>query len=92
MLCDRLVCGIAHRQIQWRLLAESKLTLKRATGLALGTEAAVKNAQILQSTPLRAIAQDGSLHKVQMQMEKKGLACVFGVKWFHSYLYSCKFS
>ena len=25
------------------------------------------------------------------QLEKEGLACVFGVKRFHSYLYGCKF-
>ena len=71
MLRDRLVCGIADTQIQRRLLAESKLTLKKATELALGMEAAVKNAQTLQSTPLRAITQDESLHKVQSGQRKK---------------------
>ena len=71
MLRDRLVCGIADTQIQRRLLAESKLTLKKATELALGMEAAVKNAQTLQSTPSRAIAQDESLHKVQSGHRKK---------------------
>ena len=71
MLRDRLVCGIADTQIQRRLLAESKLTLKKATELALGMEAAVKNAQTLQSTPSRAIAQDESLHKVQGGHRKK---------------------
>ena len=31
MLCDKLVCGIADMQIQRRLLAEMKLTLKKVT-------------------------------------------------------------
>ena len=46
MLLDRMVCGISDLQIQKRLLAESArdLTLKKATDLALGIEAAVKNA------------------------------------------------
>ena len=43
MLRDRLVCGISDVQMQKRLLAEPKLTLKKATELALSMEAASKN-------------------------------------------------
>ena len=71
MLRDRLVCGIRDTHIQRRLLAETKLTLKKATELALVMEAAVKNAQTLQSTPSRAIAQDESLHNFQSGHRKK---------------------
>ena len=39
MLRDRLVCGIRDIRIQRRLLAEPKLTLKRALDLALAIEA-----------------------------------------------------
>ena len=42
MLRDRLVCGVRDIRIQRRLLAEPKLTLKRALNLALAIEAADK--------------------------------------------------
>ena len=48
-LRDRLVCGLQSESIQKRLLAEADLTLKRATELALGMEAADRNAKSLKS-------------------------------------------
>ena len=43
MLRDRFVCGINNETIQRRLLAETKLTLKKALTLAKSTETAVEN-------------------------------------------------
>jgi len=43
MLRDRIVCGINDDAIQKKLLAEEKLTYKRAVELAQGTEAANKH-------------------------------------------------
>ena len=49
MICDRLVCGISEETIQKRLLAESKLTYKKAVELALGLETADKNVKLLRN-------------------------------------------
>ena len=43
MLRDRLVCGTNNERIQKRLLAESKLSLKKATDIALAMETAEKD-------------------------------------------------
>ena len=40
LLCDRLMCGINDPQIQKQLLAEDKLTLKKALDISLALEAA----------------------------------------------------
>ena len=48
MLRDRLVCGIKDEHIQHCLLSEDKLTLQKAMEIALGLEAASKNAKMLQ--------------------------------------------
>ena len=48
MLRDRLVCGIEVPAIQKRLLAEPKLTLKRATEKAMAMETAEKNTETLK--------------------------------------------
>ena len=45
MLRDRIVCGVRDLRIHRRLLAEPKLTLKRAIDLVLAIEAADKDAQ-----------------------------------------------
>ena len=51
-LRDRLVCGVRDDKIQRRLLAEPKLSLKRALELGIAAETAVKDALDLQkSTP-----------------------------------------
>ena len=49
MLRDRLVCGINNEAIQRRLLSESKLTYEKALEMAQAMEAAMKNAQELQT-------------------------------------------
>ena len=69
MLRDRLVCGVADQAIQRKLLAESNLTLEKATNIALAMETAVQNAEALrsplskgsESVPTKSSA---SLHKV----------------------------
>ena len=43
MLRDKLVCGINDVQIQKRLLAEDKLTFKKALDISLALEAATKD-------------------------------------------------
>ena len=48
MIRDRLVCGISEETIQKRLLAESKLTYKKAVELALGLETADENVKLLR--------------------------------------------
>ena len=48
MLRDRLVCGVNDTQIQRRLLAEPRLTLDTALGLAQAIEAAAKDSSDVQ--------------------------------------------
>ena len=48
MLRDRIVCGTRDNRIQRRLLAEPKLTLKRALDLAVAIETSEKDALSLQ--------------------------------------------
>ncbi len=53
MLRDRLVCGTRDDKIQRRLLAEPKLTLKRAVDLAIAIETSEKDAlDLKQNTPV----------------------------------------
>ena len=47
-LRDRLVCGLRNEGIQKSLLTEADLTLARANDLAVGMEAAEKNAKSLK--------------------------------------------
>ena len=47
-LRDRLICGMRSESAQKRLLAESKLTFKKALELAQGMEAAERNAKALE--------------------------------------------
>ena len=49
MLRDRLVCGVNDVQIQKRLLAEDKLTFKKALDISLALEAATKDTKQLQA-------------------------------------------
>ena len=49
-LRDRLVCGIANRATQRRLLTERSLTLAHAMEIAQGMEAAEENARKLKAT------------------------------------------
>ena len=58
MLHDWLVVGVNDIHIQRRLLAEGDLSLDQAMELALGLEAAAKNAQAIQGACLLGV--DGS--------------------------------
>ena len=49
MLRDRLVCDVNDVQIQKRLLAEDKLTFKKALDISLALEAATKDTKQLQA-------------------------------------------
>ena len=51
MLRDRLVCGIRDIRVQRHLLAESKLTLKKAFEMAQGAELADKHSKALHKQP-----------------------------------------
>ncbi len=62
MLRDRLVCGINDDHVQRRLLAEDKLTFKRALEMAQAQETAAKNAQNLQCPGARPGA--GEIHRL----------------------------
>ena len=70
MLHDQLVCGVHDIRIHRRLLAELKLTLKRALDLALAIEAADKDASEIQ----KGESQQGKtpLKKVDFKVEKGG--------------------
>ena len=48
-LSNRLVCSLGEEPMQWRLLEELNLYLKRACELAQGMEAANRNAKEIQA-------------------------------------------
>ena len=68
MLRDRLVCGVRDIRIQRQLLAEPKLTLKRALDLALAIEAADKDASEKQKGDSQGA--DSSLNKVDAKVDR----------------------
>ena len=68
MLRDRRVCGVRDIRIQRRLLAEPKLTLKRALNLALAIEAADNNASEIQKADGQG--GDASVNKVDVKVNK----------------------
>ena len=80
MLRDRCVCGVRDIRILRRLLAEPKLTLKRALDLALAIEAADKDASEIQ----QGDSQEGgtSLKKFDKGSEIK--CCYFKDAKFHA--------
>ena len=63
MLCDRLVCGLAERWVQQRLLAEGDLTFDKALKIAQAMELAERDARDLQqagahrNVPVHRVAQ-----------------------------------
>jgi len=71
MLRDRLVCGVEVAAIQKRLLAEPKLTLKRATEIAMAMETAEKNAETLKEGTVGESLPKQPIHGV-FQAGKKG--------------------
>ena len=62
MLRDRLVCG---PQIQKRLLAEERLTFKKALDTSLALEAANKGTKQLQAAASATPSNQVLVHKVQ---------------------------
>ena len=50
MLCDRLVVGINDSALQKRLLAEPRLSLKKATEIVLAHETTAKDSKAIQGT------------------------------------------
>ena len=73
MIRDRLVCGISEETIQKHLLAESKLTYKKAVELALGLETVDKNVKQLRNNPkeLDSIRSHPRIDHVAPQKKKK---------------------
>ena len=68
MLRDRLVCGVNELQIQKCLLAEDRLTFKKALEISLTLEAATKDTKQLQTV---VSASSVPVHKVK---ETEGLS------------------
>jgi len=65
MLRDHLVYGISDETIQKLLLAESKLTFKKAVELAWGLETADKNVKLLKSSvqEVQSTANSSEVHQ-----------------------------
>ena len=70
MLRDQLVCGLADRNIQRKLLAEADLTLDTALDMARAMEAAEQNARVLQPPSQQAEGQD--VHLIQWRRTSSG--------------------
>jgi len=51
MLHNRLVCGINHKQLQWRLLAEPNLRFANAMEIAQTYESAMQDVRHFQEGP-----------------------------------------
>ena len=69
MIRDRLFCGVNHERIQRRLLAESRLDLKKALELATAMEKAHKNMRDVQQ--LRQLS--GEAQGITRQPFEQGL-------------------
>ena len=65
MLCDRLVCGVNNPHIQKRLLAEERLTFKKALDISLALEAATKDTKQLQAAASATPSNQVPVHKVR---------------------------
>lgn len=72
MLRDRIVCGIQDEAIQRKLLSESKLTLARASEIAVSMEAAARDAVDLKRSPVLEV-QKLQISKAQ-KPRKSGFA------------------
>ena len=66
MLRDRLVCGVEDQPIQRRLLAEERLTLQKATSIALAMETAARNAEPLQNPGSKGVDTNTTSPMVNM--------------------------
>ena len=67
MLRDRLVCGVNEETIQRRLLAEARLTLKKALEIAQGLEAAARNVRKSKGS------QENSRTQLDVSRQKKSM-------------------
>ena len=76
-LRDRLVCGLTSEAMQKRLLSEKDLTLAKAQEIAMGMEAAAKEASELQvsSKGLEVNSLTSHNSKQCFRCAKKGHAC-----------------
>ena len=65
-LRDRLVCGLKSSHIQRRLLSESDLTYTKVVEVAIGMEAAKRNAQQLKGVelPIQRMSQEPGAGKI----------------------------
>ena len=73
MIRDRLVCGISSEYIQSRLLAESDLSLQKATTMAVALQTAGQNQQELTGTAIQreAAASDATVQRIHAAAEAK---------------------
>ena len=70
-LRDKFVCGLYKESIQWRLLAEAELTLKKALEIAQGMEAAEKDSKEIKATP-----SESQVHRVTQQQKPQCHRCL----------------
>ena len=83
MLRDRLVCGVKDDAIQRKLLAETDLTLQKASAIAISMETASKDAQILISFGGATVPEKEpesspraeTIHHVQDKPARKFVGC-----------------
>ena len=83
MLRDRLVCGVKDDAIQRKLLAETDLTLQKASAIAISMETASKDAQILISFGGATVPEKEpesspraeTIHRVQDKPARKFVGC-----------------
>ena len=66
MLRDRLVCGVNHKGIQRKLLAESDLTYDRAFALAQVVEASERDAKALERAPSQPDTQTSTFKEQEV--------------------------
>jgi hypothetical protein len=71
MLRDRLVCGISDPHIQQLLLAETTLTLKSATDIALANESAARNCRLLGVPAARDCKDNEAVLRLQQQQQQQ---------------------
>ena len=83
MLRDLLVCGVKDDAIQRKLLAETDLTLQKASAIAISMETASKDAQLLISFGGATVSEKEpesspraeTIHRVQDKPARKFVGC-----------------
>ena len=80
-LRDQLVCGLRHETIQKKLLAEDKLTFKKACEIAQAMELADRNANELKATESGEVQAVSDKHKfTKKSSATKQLQSTDGIK------------